>query len=147
MRRGITLVELILTLGIMAFVMTLSFLWFNPSGQLMNARNNQRTSHLNAILTGIQENKADNRNAWSCGLGAIPTTTTRMASTPGNYNIGPCLVPNFMPNLPNDPAAQGAHFTSISDYDTGYSIMQDASSGIITLTAPFAEGSTTISVH
>ena len=63
----------------------------------------------------------------------------------GNYNIAPCLVPIYAFSLPFDPVATSGHYASVSDYDTGYSI-SIATSGVITLSAPYAELGKTISI-
>ena len=69
-----------------------------------------------------------------------------MAPGVGNYDIAPCLVPTYLLALPFDPATSGAHYVSNSDYDTGYFIVQNSSTGQITLSAPAAELKKTISV-
>jgi hypothetical protein len=48
--------------------------------------------------------------------------------------------------LPFDPKTAGAHFTSATDYDTGYSISRDATTSIVTITAPGAELGKTITL-
>jgi len=47
--------------------------------------------------------------------------------------------------MPFDPSVSGAHWTSTTNYDTGYTILQDAS-GRITVDAPGAENEQTISL-
>lgn len=145
-RSGLTLVEILVTIAILAIVLGVGLLALNPAGQLSSARNTQRQLNLQAIMNSIRQNIADaSGQAFTCSSGAIPTSTTKMASVGGNYNIAPCLVPTYLPTLPFDPSALGAHYNNPSDYDTGYSIAQ-ASTGIITVNAPYAELGQTISL-
>jgi hypothetical protein len=146
-RRGLTVVEIIIAMGLFAFIAATGIIMLNPGGQLAKGRNTQRELHLNGILNGIRQNMADTSGAsFTCASGAIPTSTKRMGSASGSYDIAPCLVPTYIPTMPTDPSASGAHYTDNTDYDTGYYISRNASSGQITLTAPSAELGKTISV-
>jgi prepilin-type N-terminal cleavage/methylation domain-containing protein len=147
MRKGVTLVELILAMGLFALLVTTAFVALNPGGQLASTRNTQRTLHLQALLNSIRQNMADTSGGgFTCAAGPIPSSTTRMASGGGNYDIAPCLVPAYLPTMPYDPATTTAHYTSNIDYDTGYFISRNASSGQVTLSAPAAELNKTISI-
>lgn len=118
----------------------------NPSGQISGARNKERQLHLEGILNSIRQNMADSSgNKFTCASGGIPTSTKRMASS-GGYDIAPCLLPTYLLNLPFDPSFAGAHYTSASDYDTGYNIILNSTTSEITLSAPGAELKQTISV-
>jgi hypothetical protein len=76
----------------------------------------------------------------------IPTTATNISSTTGDYNGGPCLSPTYVATVPFDPSASGAHWTSTTDYNTGYTVARDATTGRITVNAPAAEVSEVISI-
>ena len=146
-KNGFTLIELIITVTIIAATTVAFLVYLNPTGQLAQSRNSQRSLHLNAILNAVRQNIADNRGAFSCAVGDIPSTSTKkMAVGAGNYNIADCLSPVYLYGLPFDPATSTAHYTSNADYDTGYAIVKNASSGIITLSAPAAELGQNISV-
>jgi len=147
MRRGFTLIEITIVIALMAIFITVYFLAANPGGQLAQARNSERLSHLQAILNYIEQDMADNNGLFVCSVGTIPTSTSRMTSDAGsgNYNIGPCLIPTYMGALPFDPVATGGRYVSASNYDTGYSISMNAS-GTLTLSAPYAELGITVSV-
>jgi hypothetical protein len=45
-------------------------------------------------------------------------------------DIASCLVPDYLSSLPYDPSLAGAHYSGLTDYDTGYEIMQDANGRI-----------------
>lgn len=145
MRRGFSLIELLIGITLIAVIGGLIIVSLNPVGQIGAARNNQRTANLNTLINAISQNMAENRGTFSCASGAIPTSTTKMAIGVGNYNIAPCLIPFYIPAMPFDPSASGAHYTSVTDYDSGYTIVQNAS-GTVTLSAPSAEFGKIISV-
>ena len=140
---GFTLIEILLVMGIIAILATIVIVAINPGRQFAQARNSQRVSNVNAILNAIGQNIADNRGVFTCvGAGPIPTTETIIKSAggtgPAGYDIAACLSPTYIPSLPVDPNATGAHFTSNTDYDTEYSIIQASNTKRITITAPFA---------
>ena len=148
MKRGFTLIELTVTIAIIVIVAGMLFTALNPAQRLAQARNSERKSELNAILSAVRENIVDTRTGlFNCAAGDVPTTTKKMASTgTSTYNIAPCLVPTYIFALPFDPKTAGAHYTSTSDYNTGYTILQNATTSQITISAPGAESGQSISV-
>ena len=146
MRKGLTLIEVLITIVLVAILGGFVIVSLNPVGQLASARNNQRLSNLNTILNSISQNAADNKGNFTCAAGALPTSTKRMAIGALNYDIASCLIPIYASVLPFDPKDPLARFTSQTDYDTGYTITRNASSGAVTLSAPSAESGKVISV-
>lgn len=140
-RQGFTIAELVVGVMVFAFVAIAGVMLLNPKGQLARGNDSKRYSHVNAILNAIRQNTIDNRSGFSCAAGAIPTTIKRMASGAGTstYDIAPCIVPVYLEKMPYDPTVSGAHFGGVTDYDSGYSVVRNASSGQITVSAPFAE--------
>lgn len=136
---GFTLIELLLTLGIVIILTVGAILIIDPVSQFAKGRNATRKSNLQMILGAVGQNIFDNKGTFSCSSGAIPTTTTKMASSSGNYNIGPCLVPTYLQNLPVDPSTSGAKYVNETNYDTVYNIIRNASTGRVTVSAPAAE--------
>jgi prepilin-type N-terminal cleavage/methylation domain-containing protein len=140
MRKGITMIELLISLALLAILMTIGVTLMNPGGQLAGARNSQRELHLTSLMNGVRQNMADTSGgAFTCASGPIPTTTRRMASGAGNYDIAPCLVSSYLPVMPVDPSLSGARWTSVLDYDSGYDIVKSATSGQVTISSPGAE--------
>lgn len=128
------------------------FLVANPAGQLSSSRNTQRTFDLQTLMNAIYQNRYDQSNEqFSCAAGALPVGTSSAllmasASTTGNYNIGPCLVPTYLRTLPFDPSASSSYYNSPTDYNTGFKISINASGTVITLSAPYAELKKTVSL-
>src|SRR3989338_5903442 len=142
-RRGFTLIEIVVSVGIVVALMVAVVIILNPTAQFAKGRNAQRRANLNMIIAAIGQNKFDNKGTFSCASGAIPTSTaTRMASS--SYNIGPCLVPTYLPSLPYDPSTSTAKWVSVTNYDTGYTIVQSATTSRVTVSAPAAELGETI---
>ncbi|MBI4087502.1 MAG: prepilin-type N-terminal cleavage/methylation domain-containing protein [Candidatus Liptonbacteria bacterium] len=137
--KGFTLIEVVISVAIITLLTVAAIVILDPARQFAKSRNTQRWSDVNVILNAVGQNTVDNRGTFSCSSGGIPTTTTRMASSSPNYNIAPCLVATYLSALPFDPATSGAKWTSVTDYDTAYNILRNATTGRVTISAPAAE--------
>ena len=137
---GLSLIEIMIGVALIAILAGIGFIVSNPAGQIAGARNTERSLHLQAVMNAIRQNMADHTGqVFSCASGALPTSTAKMATGAGNYDIASCIVPTYIITMPFDPAASSSHYASNADYDTGYNVLYNASTTQITLSAPSAE--------
>lgn len=147
-KKGFTLIELLVVIGIIAILAGIVIVAINPARQFAQARNTQRSANVTTILNTVGQRLSDNKGIFEtgCAAGAIPETATIMGSGVGEYDIAPCVVPTYVSSMPFDPSATGAHYTSNADYNSGYTIIKDATSGRVTVSAPSAELSEVIGI-
>ena len=142
-QRGVTLIELIITIALITLVMGVVIYALNPARQFSQGRNTKRWAHVNTILTAVYQRIADNRGTWSTTCGAatvsLPSATTTIGTDVANTNLEPCLVPTYLPNLPLDPLIGTTASTS-------YRIIRYAASGRIAVVAEAPELEEVISV-
>lgn len=135
--KGFTLIEILVVIAIIAILAAIVLVSINPARRFQDARNAQRKANVASILNAIQQNMVDNKGVFTCGAG-IPAVATDMGTVPpagaGAYNIAPCLSA-YLLVLPVDPQAPGV-WTSVTSYDTGYTVMQIAGTGQVTVNAP-----------
>jgi len=141
MRKGFTLIELLVVIGIIVVLMGVVIVAVNPVRQFAQANNSRRRSNVVTILNAVSQNIIENGGKWSCSAGDLPTTTPKnMAdptSDPQGYDICSCLVPRYLPEIPVDPTA--GSYTDCSNYNSGYTIIQDPTTGRVTVSAPHAQ--------
>ena len=140
MKAGFTLIELLLVIGIIAILASIVIVAINPTKQLADARNAQRRSDVNTILNAAYQYAIDNSgNLPSC----IDTTDRNIClvndctGVTDGCNLS-TLTGSYLTGIPVDPS--GA-----TGLDTNYNILLTSSSRV-TVTAPAAENSETISV-
>ena len=145
-KKGFTLIELLVVIGIIAILAGIVIVAINPARQFAQARNTQRFSNVTTILNTVGQRLSDNQGIFEtgCVAGVIPATATVMGSGVGQYDIAPCVVPTYVSSMPFDPTAKdaldvAAHYTSNTDYYSGYTIIKDATTGRVTISAPDAE--------
>lgn len=140
LRKGFTLIELLLVIGIIAILASIVIVAINPTKQLGDARNAQRKSDVNTILSAVYQYAIDNDGSLPAG---ITTTSKEICAT----NSADCdsaidldvLTGAYLVRMPRDPQAASAT-------GTNYWIIEGAN-GRITVSAPGAEQGASISVE
>ena len=147
-RKGFTLIEILVVIGIIAVLSAVVLVAINPTRQFKLARDSQRISNVESLLSAIGQNIAEHKGLFTCGTSVvtIPASTTIIRSSvdANSFDIASCLVPAYISILPFDPSAPTAHYATTTDYNTEYTVAAD-SDGRITVAA-HGEINPTISV-
>ncbi|HVZ76337.1 MAG TPA: prepilin-type N-terminal cleavage/methylation domain-containing protein [Candidatus Paceibacterota bacterium] len=148
-KRGFTLIEILIVIGIIAILAAIVIIAINPAKQFAQARNTQRQAAVNTILNAIGQRIADNKGTFggSFTIGTntytCPTLPPSTPSTPIDNGAGTgldfsCLQPTYVASLPVDPDA-----TYATGVYTGYDVGTDAT-GRVTVCANQAATETSI---
>jgi type IV pilus assembly protein PilA len=141
--KGFTLVELLVVIGVLAVLLTITLIAINPARQFSQSNNTKRASDVNTILNAVHQFAADNKGTLPTGI----TTTAQNVSSAG-ADICASIVTDYVAALPVDPLTNnGTPVTNCAvAYDTNYTIVRSATNSRITVTAPAAELGAVISV-
>jgi type IV pilus assembly protein PilA len=144
-KKGFTLLEVLLVVAVIAILAGIVILALNPAKQLAESRNANREVDVNTILNAIWQYSIDND-------GTLPSGITTTAAEICNTGVAPATCTanglvdlsvltsgeEYLVSIPQDP-------TGASTNGAGYEI-QSTAGGRITVSAPDAELSATISV-
>lgn len=147
-RKGFTLIEILIVIGIIAILASVVIVAINPGRQFSQARNAQRQSNINAILNSVYQYAVDN-------TGTLPAAIPTSVDCPGTATneicktgAGSCLNlvnldvltnnQTYLTSMPTDPTGATAN-------GAGYHVAK-STNGRVTVCAPDAEIGVTISV-
>ncbi len=142
-QNGFTLLEILLVVASIAILAGIVVLAVNPGKQLADTRNTQRKADVDTILNAVYQYTIDNAGILPSTITTTPTpiclSSIATSSCTGLVNLTDTLTLNeeYLTAIPHDPQ-------STSTVSTGYNIFKTAN-GRITVTAPGAEQSQTIS--
>ena len=139
-KKGFTLIEILLTIAVIAILAGIVIVAVNPFKQLMDARNTQRNADVTTILNAVYQYTVDESGT----LPATITTTPTAVCATGGACAGLIdlsvltTAEKYLTSMPKDPSTGTVN-------STGYNISKSAN-GRVTVAAPAAEGGVTISV-
>ena len=148
-KRGFTLIEILLVVAAIAILAGIVILAINPSKQLGDTRNAQRRSDVSTILDAVYQYSIDTDSlpisiatGTGCGVSTQEIAKTGAATTTNLIDLSTYLVTStakYLVSMPIDPQSN-------STSSTGYEIFKSATTSRVTVCAPLAEQSATISV-
>jgi type IV pilus assembly protein PilA len=141
-KKGFTLLEVLLVVAIIGILAGIVILAINPGKQLADSRNTQRKADVTTILNGVYQYAIDTNGTIPSTITLTPTgicKTNPSGNCSGLIDLS-TLTTNekYLVAIPTDP-------TGASGDNVGYNISK-SSNGRVTVSAPHAENSVTISV-
>jgi prepilin-type N-terminal cleavage/methylation domain-containing protein len=151
-RAGFTLLEILLVVAAIAILAGIVIIAINPGKQLADTRNAQRRIDVNTILNAVYQYAIDHNGALpsvipTSGGGCSSATSTNQICKTGGTCTGLVdlsstltVTSTYLVGMPMDPSV------STGEGSGYYIVTTTATSGRVTVCAPNAEQSATISV-
>lgn len=124
-RRGFTIVEMLIVLGVFAIVAAIVVAAINPETQLADARGGVRRVHLREIENSLTNYVISGQSLTNIPVGITNAKTICQQSvsaaecaSAGGYSLSD-LVPEFLVEVPKDPYESGDTLTGYGVYKVG----------------------------
>jgi prepilin-type N-terminal cleavage/methylation domain-containing protein len=140
LRKGFTLIEVLLVIAILAILASIVIIAINPGKQFASARDAQRISDVYTILNALHQYALDNEGAFPEGLGVeeMEICRTDSVNCEGLLDLAPVTGnQQYLVAFPLDPQCPQSD-ANCSEYGTGYFISL-SENGRITVNAYGAE--------
>lgn len=133
--KGFTLIEVLVVIGLIAILASVVIVAINPARQFAQARNSQRISNVETIMSALGQDLAEHKGVSTCT--GVNSSTSSIGTS--GVDLSGCLEPYISSGIPMDPSTGTAA-------DTGYQI--SVAAGRFTICAPgYAESALGISTH
>jgi len=148
MKKGFTLIEILVVIAILSIIAVVVFVALNPAQRFSDARDSRRVNDVNSILTAVHECIVDSGGDMATCVGAFTSGNTYEVVTgatatgcddvcTGATGDTSCLVldttlGSYLKSIPTDPSG-------VASGHTEYSISIDANN-LVTVAACSAEG-------
>ncbi|PLX27068.1 hypothetical protein C0583_04975 [Candidatus Parcubacteria bacterium] len=123
-KRGFTLVELLIVIGVIAVLASLAFVALDPLARFQDSRNAQRWTDVNAVLSAVKLDQVDNGGLYMDAINDLTNDYYYMIGTEGDCNktcSNPTVVlqadcvdleglldDGYLQEIPFDPSQTGA---------------------------------------
>ncbi len=139
-KKGFTLLEILLVVAAIAILAGIVILAINPTKQLGDTRNAQRRADVNTILNAVYQYAIDNNGTLPANITTTVTAVCQASPCTGLIDLSVLTTSEkYLTAIPRDPLITATTGTA------GYTIVKSAN-GRVTVAAPSAEQSATISV-
>jgi len=128
MRKGFTLIEVLIVIAIVAILSGVVLIAVNPARQMAQARNAERSAEVNAILNAISQYQIDAQALPSC----IATTAACIGTGVACCDLSADLAPTYLAEIPIGPG------TACTVADTCYTVAKTPTDRV-TVAVPLSE--------
>ncbi len=138
-RKAFTLIELLISIGIIAVLAAIVIVAISPTKQIGDARNAQRRSDVNTILNAVYQYMLDHEGNPPQDVTTADKQICKMNAVSCHNGISlRALSGTYIPDLPSDPTAEA------TGTGTNYFLYRN-DAGRIVVSAPNSEGGISIS--
>lgn len=141
-KQGFTLLELLITIGIISILSGITLVAVNPGRQFGKANDAKRQNDANSLISAVGQYTIKHRGALPTGSGGDQLTSTYrfIENVAGGTGIDLCdalVGESFINTLPTDPSLTEDFIDCANPYHTGYQIKYEDSH--VSVHAPYAQ--------